>query len=127
MSINQRAASDFIAKLLYAVASTHMQHFMTVGQGAFARHEALGGLYAEIQELADGLAEEVMGTYNFGLNFVGEHAFKVSENAINDTQAIYNFIELNRHVLGPKSHIQNSTDALCTALTRTLFKLRRLQ
>lgn len=127
MSLNIRSASDFITKLLDSVAVTHMHHFMVTGVGSFAKHTALGELYDEIQELTDGLAEEVMGAYNFGLNFVGEHSYKVSDSLLNDTQAIYNFIEAHRVALGPRSHIQNSVDGLCTALARALYKLRRLQ
>lgn len=127
MSLNIRSASDFITKLLDSVSITHMHHFMVTGQGSYAKHMALGELYDEIQELTDGLAEEVMGTYNFGLHFVGDHSYKVSDSLLNDTQAIYNFIEAHRGALGPRSHIQNSVDGLCTALAHALYKLRRLQ
>lgn len=125
--INAKAASEFIARLLNGVTMFHMHHFMVTGQGSFAKHLGLGELYASIEDLADGLAEEVIGTYDLPLGWTGEIKFTITGNPIADTQALYDYIEATRSVLGAKSHIQNSVDGLCTALAHALYKLRRLQ
>lgn len=123
--IDKKAASDFIAQLLHGVTMLHMDHLAVTGPGSFAKHEALN-VYTELRDLADGLAEEVMGAYDIGMEFA-QGQFALNGDPVADTQAIYDWVERHRAVLGAKSHIQNSVDGVLTALAQTLFKLRRLQ
>lgn len=123
--INKKAASDFIAYVLHGVTMLHMNHLAVTGAGSFAKHEALN-VYSDVQELADGLAEEVMGVYDFSMEFKPS-SLTISGDPVADTLSLYVWIDQHRAVLGAKSHIQNSVDGLLTALAQSLFKLRRLQ
>ena len=64
------SAAEFIAKLLHAATAIHMHHLMVTGPGSYAAHTALG-MYNELVDLADGLAESWMGCTGGSLAFKG--------------------------------------------------------
>lgn len=116
------SAAEFISKLLDAATIIHKQHLMTTGPGSFAAHEALGEIYAQLEENADNLAESFMGCQRTGLSFGGVTA----EDFSSETRRIYEYIEANRMMIGTESHIQNLVDEVLDGLARGLFKLDRL-
>ena len=118
---DSKAASEFISKLLEAVVIIHKVHLMTTGPGSFAAHTALG-VYSDLDDLTDGLAEAWMGCSGQGLSFAGVD----SKNWPAEVQKIYDYVESNRNMMGSESHIQNEIDSICTALSSALFKLNRL-
>lgn len=121
-SADTSGAMQFIAKLLDAVTTIHKVHLMTVGPGSFAAHEALGEVYGNLEDGLDNLAESYMGCTQNAITFDGVDTASYST----EVRKIYDFVEANRGMMGPESHIQNLIDEILDQLARDLFKLDRL-
>lgn len=117
-------ASEFITRLLHASTAIHMHHLMVDGPGSYAAHTALG-MYNELADLVDGLAESWMGCTGQKLKF-GGGSFAIAGSPIAEIQAAYDFVETKRGMMGSETHIQNDIDSICTLLSTTLYKLTRL-
>lgn len=115
------AATEFISKIFDAVTAIHKVHLMTTGPGSYAAHTALG-VYSDLDDAADGLAEAWMGCTKGSFKFAGVEA----SNYAAEVQKIYEYIENNRMAMGSESHIQNEIDSICTLLSTALFKLDKL-
>jgi len=118
------AASEFISRLMTGAVMMHMHHLMVTGQGSYAMHTALG-VYGELADLADGLAEAWMGCTGMAVSFTGG-TVQIGTDPKADVQALYEYVESARAALGSESHIQNEVDAVCTLLSSCLYKLNRL-
>lgn len=118
------SAGEFITRLLHASTAIHMHHLMVDGPGSYAAHTALG-VYNELADLADGLAESWMGCTGQKLKF-GGGSFALAASPVAEVSAIYEYVEANRQMMGGESHIQNDIDGICTLLSSTLYKLTRL-
>ena len=114
-------AAEFISKMMDAVIAIHKVHLMTTGPGSFAAHEALGEVYSGLDDGLDALAESWMGCTKGVLQFDVDASSYAAE-----AQAIYDYIEANRSMMGDESHIQNKIDEILDGLARQLFKLDRL-
>jgi len=112
---------EFVSRLLDAATAIRKVHLMTTGPGSYAAHEALADVYAALEGHADGLAEAYMGCQQTGITFPGVNAAFGAE-----TRKIYEWIEMNRDMIGYESHIQNKVDELLDQLATALFKLDRL-
>lgn len=123
-SANDADASAFITTLMHGVTAIHMHHIMVTGTGSFAKHMALG-VYDDLQEAVDGLAEAFIGCTGMALSFSGG-TFELMDEAVQQVQAIYDYVETNRSMMGDESHIQNEIDGICTLLSSALYKLKRL-
>jgi hypothetical protein len=121
---NSSDASEFITRLLHGSTAIHMHHLMVEGPGSYAAHTALG-MYSELADLADGLAESYMGCTGQKLKFGGGQ-FSIAGDPIAEVQALYDYVESKRMMMGSESHIQNDVDGVCTLLASTLYKLKRL-
>ena len=117
-------AAGFIAKLLHAATAIHMHHLMVDGPGSYAAHTALG-MYNDLVDLADGLAESWMGCTGEKLKFSGG-TFELGADPIATVRGVYDYVESQRGLMGTESHIQNDIDGICTLLASTLYKLTRL-
>lgn len=117
-------AAGFITKLLHAATAIHMHHLMVEGPGSYAAHTALG-MYNDLVDAADGLAESWMGCTGEKLKFSGG-TFELGADPIATVRSVYDYVEANRGLMGTESHIQNDIDGVCTLLARTLYKLTRL-
>ena len=117
-------AAGFIAKLLHAATAIHMHHLMVDGPGSYAAHTALG-MYNDLVDLADGLAESWMGCTGEKLKFSGG-TFELGADPIATVRGVYEYVESQRGLMGTESHIQNDIDGICTLLANTLYKLTRL-
>ena len=115
-------AADFITRLLNGVTMAHMHHLMA---SSYAKHMALGALYDDLQEAADGLAEAFMGCCGMKLGFTGG-TVAIGPDAIVDVQTLYSYVESNRYAMGMESHIQNEIDGVSTILSSALYKLKFL-
>ena len=122
--VDGAAASEFISRLLAGATMIHMHHLMVSGQGSFAKHMALG-VYADLAEAVDGLAEAFMGCTGTPLAFSAV-SMPLGPDPIKDVQALYEYVETARGAMGSESHIQNEVDAVATLLSSTLYKLNRL-
>lgn len=117
-------AAGFITKLLHAATAIHMHHLMVEGPGSYAAHTALG-MYNDLVDAADGLAESWMGCTGEKLKFSGG-TFELGADPIATVRSVYDYVEANRNLMGTESHIQNDIDGVCTLLASTLYKLTRL-
>ncbi len=122
---SSKDASAFISKLLHGVTVAHMHHLMVTGPGSYAKHEALGDLYEGLAGATDTLAEAFIGCTGQALAFAGG-PFEMSADPVADVQKLYDYVETERKAMGTESHIQNEVDEVCTLLSSTLYKLRRL-
>jgi hypothetical protein len=123
-NVDAGAASQFVSRLMHSANAIHMQHLMVEGPGSFAKHMALG-VYDDLREAIDGLAEAWMGCTGGKLTFT-PGSFELAKDATEEVQRIYDYVEQNRAAMGSESHIQNEVDAICTLLSSTLYKLTRL-
>ena len=121
-SADTSGAVQFITKLLEAVTAIHKVHLMTTGPGSFAAHEALGEVYSNLEDSLDNLAESYMGCTQNAITFEGVETGSYSA----EVRKIYDYVEANRGMMGPESHIQNLIDEILVQLARDLFKLDRL-
>ncbi len=121
---NSGDAAEFITRLLHGATAIHMHHLMVEGPGSYAAHTALG-MYGDLADLADGLAESWMGCTGQKLTF-GGGSFTIAANPIAEVQGLYDYVESKRGMMGTESHIQNDIDGICTLLSSTLYKLNRL-
>lgn len=117
-------AAGFITKLLHAATAIHMHHLMVEGPGSYAAHTALG-MYNDLVDAADGLAESWMGCTGEKLKFSGG-TFELGADPIATVRGVYDYVESQRGLMGTESHIQNDIDGICTLLSSTLYKLTRL-
>lgn len=117
-----KAMDEFVTKLLDAVTIIHKAHLVTTGKGSFAGHTGLG-VYSDLDDATDSLAEIWMGCTGQGLSFGGISTSNFSK----EVRTIYEWIENNRSKVGTESHLQNEVDSILSTLSKALFKLDRLQ
>jgi DNA-binding ferritin-like protein len=117
-------ASQFVSRLMHSANAIHMHHLMVEGPGSFAQHMALG-VYDDLREAVDKLAEDYMGCTGNKLKFIAG-AFELAPTPIAEIQKAYDYVEQSRNLMGNESHIQNDIDEICTLLATTLYKLTRL-
>lgn len=120
--VDAKAASEFIGRLLHGVTAVHMHHLMT---RSYAKHMALGELYASLQEKTDTLAEALMGCANIALTFRGG-VFALGTDPLANVRALYELVETERAAVGSESHIQNIVDEIASAISSAIYKLQRL-
>lgn len=117
-------ASQFISRLMHSANAIHMHHLMVEGPGSYAAHTALG-VYADLRDAVDGLAEAWMGCTGMKLKFASGQ-FELAATPIDELNYIYEYLEQNRTMMGSESHIQNEVDAICSLVSTTIYKLTRL-
>lgn len=117
-------ASQYISKIMHVANALHMHHLMVEGPGSYAAHQALG-VYADLRDAADGLAEAWMGCTGQKLKFESGQ-FDLAATPLEECQKMYAYLEKNRQLMGSESHIQNEVDTICTLISSTLYKLTRL-
>lgn len=117
-------AKELIYKALGMAALAHHWHLTVTGTGSYAQHEALGGLYSYCHDIADSLAEKLMGAgetcpdKNKGFML----AFTPPSQAI---KTIEQFAEEFSEVAGPP-WLQNLAQEIQAGLYAYLYKLKRL-
>ena len=121
-SVDAKAASEFVARILHGVTMAHMHHLTT---DSFSAHMALGELYEGLQDGGDELAEALMGCAGVVLKFNGG-PFTLAADPIADVSALYEYVETRRGAVGSESHIQNIVDEVCSTIAKALYKLKRL-
>lgn len=118
------AASEFITRLLNGATAIHMHHIMVTGAGSFAKHTALG-VYDDLTEAVDALAEAYIGCTGTPLAFKGG-TVTMNPDCVAEVKALYEYVETARGAMGTESHIQNEIDGIATLLAGALYKLTRL-
>lgn len=123
-STDAGSASAFVSRIMHSANAIHMHHLMVEGPGSFAQHMALG-IYDDLREAVDGLAEAYMGCTGNKLKFSGG-SFELAATPLEELNSIYEYLEQNRSAMGSESHIQNEVDAICSLVSTTIYKLTRL-
>lgn len=119
-------APEFFARLLNAVTVAHVLHFQQTGPGSYARHQALGELYDELNERIDSLVEDWQGCHD---TVIEDYPFAPIEKPADPVafiEELYEYVETARADVSDESHIQNQIDEICTLVSTTRYKLKRL-
>lgn len=126
--MNEKAVGEFIGTLLHAGTLAHILHLQATGPGSYAAHTALGSFYAEIIDLADGLAENIQGaTDQLITGYPSAFASLDQKTAALDyLVALREYVRENRGNLPQDSEIQNDVDTCASLINSTVYKLRFL-
>lgn len=119
---------QFIAVLFLARDLAHRAHLRTTGKGSFAAHEALGGFYPAVIDLADSLAEAYQGC-ELTLIDIPLLDNEFPEPIKESLQAQVKWIKANRYKAVDKeeTHLQNIIDEIVALYDRTIYKLHFLE
>lgn len=119
---------QFIAVLFLARDLAHRAHLRTTGPGSFAAHEALGGFYPAVIDLADSLAEAYQGCELELIDIPlldNEFPGEIKESL----QAQLKWLKANRYkaVKREETHLQNIIDEIVALYDSTIYKLHFLE
>jgi DNA-binding ferritin-like protein len=105
-------------------ALTHHWHLVVGGTGSYARHNAFGELYEYCHDIADLLAEKLMGA---GISFTDRNpGFQLSFTPVTQSiKTIEQFAEEFEEVTEPP-WLQNLAQEIQANLYGHLYKLKRL-
>ena len=119
------AMADFLGVLMSTRTAAHELHLQQTGPGSFARHAALGELYALIGGLVDDLAEVYQGDYGV-ITFYHERFSLAGSDPVGFVTAVRDYIDGARGALPQASHLQNIVDEIRALVARTRYKLVNL-
>lgn len=123
----EMSMDEFISYLMVCRNVLHAMHLKVTGQGSYATHKALGGLYEALPDLADGIAEAYQGYYGKLLTL----KFETGNEYLNMKPVEY-VAEILKHVESCKkkyqdnSMILNEIDVLVKELASAHYKLKFL-
>lgn len=118
MPLSSTSAEEFIGKLLYSRNVMHIAHWRTKG---YAEHKALQEYYEGILDLADELAETLMGTTGTTLSPKIPAAEYMP--AASHLSQMKSYIDATRAGVSSESHIQNIIDEITSLVSKTLYLL----
>lgn len=127
MTLDQRVAYC-TNTMLQASVLFHKLHLKVNGQGAYAAHMALGGLYDAIPGLIDGIVESYQGAAEVLLDFSIENeeseekTLNSVEDAISYIRELYGKATMLQQII-PYSEVVNEIDNLKSVLNSTKYKL----
>lgn len=119
---DMQEVGDFVGKLLMAAPVVQMLHLQT---DSYAKHMALGALYAELPGLVDVVAEEFQGMYGVISSYNTYIDFNA--NPFIFVEGVLNHVKKYRGDMGPCSSMQSEIDLIETALKTCLYKLKNLK
>ena len=123
---DHKAAAKFFAVLLNAITIAHVMHLQQTGPGSCARHTALGELYEGLGGLVDSLIEAYQGCEDVLIEEYPFSPIEIPKDAMTGIDMLYEYVEGARAGVSDESHIQNEIDAICTLISTTRYKLKRL-
>ena len=118
------SCADLIGHLFLARDVTHSVHLNT---RSYAKHKALGGLYNNVIELADDLAEAYQGRHGL-IGPITLHSAKKTTNVVEFLEDSMKDVEDLRYTVCEKDDtaIQNIIDEIVGLYLKTLYKLKFL-
>lgn len=119
---------QFIAVLFLARDLAHRAHLRTTGPGSFAAHEALGGFYPSVVDLADQLAEAYQGAMLEIIDIpLLDNEF--SGDILKSMKAQRKWLQSNRYKAVPReeTQMQNIIDEIVALYDSTIYKLHFLE
>lgn len=113
---------EFISALHSAKQQSIVWHHQTM---VYSEHKALNNFYDEILERIDGLVESVSGIYGRpqGYDVHDLADWTSTADTIKYFQALYKYVETERHNIYQESWIQNQIDNISELISETLYLL----
>ncbi len=115
--------AEFVLMLLHAVTNTHLLHLKS---RSYAEHMALGAFYPALEELVDVLAESMQGKYQSLLEYDDVY-IAPQDTALDELEAISEYVQEARKELPQDSEIQNQIDEIQALVNSTIYKLTFLR
>lgn len=125
--MDQELVGEFIGSLLHSATITHIMHLQAVGEGSYAKHQALAAYYDGIVDLADGLAETIQGCEQTIITGYPKTFSVVARDPLSYMEALKQFVEVNRELISDESNIQNEIDTIVSLIDSTIYKLKFLR
>lgn len=120
--------AQYIAVLFLARDIAHREHLRVTGKGSYAKHQALGGFYESIVELADSLAEAYQGR-NGIIKDIPLLENEFPGEIVTSIKNQLKWLESNRYkaVTKEDTPLQNIIDEIVSLYLSTLYKLQNLE
>lgn len=116
---------ELLITLLNSATIAHVLHLQS---RSYSEHKALGGFYAAIPDLVDGVIEAWQGRHGELVQYPDQEV-ELSEHkdALEYITFLKILLEEERYVLGEESEIQNMVDEIAALIDSTLYKLTFLK
>jgi hypothetical protein len=121
-NIARAKGAELIARCRAASTAAHFAHLITP---SFAQHMALNTFYDEVVDLADAVAEGIIGRYGKFEAF--PNVREASTDGLTIVGNLTKWIDSNRGLIAENSEIQNDIDSILSLCNSTAYKLRELK
>lgn len=118
---------EFVGTLLHSATIAHIMHLQAVGEGSYAKHQALGTYYDSIVETTDALAEAIQGCTGEIIKAYPPMFGNPEVEALDYLKSIREYVMNCRDEVSEYSNIQNEIDTIMTLLDSTIYKLTFLR
>ena len=102
-------------------------HLQAVGEGSYAKHQALATYYDSVVENADSLAEAIQGCTGEIIKAYPPMFGNPEVEALDYLKSIREYVMNCRDEISEYSNIQNEIDTIMTLLDSTIYKLTFLR
>jgi hypothetical protein len=126
-SIMNNIIGEFVGTLLHSATITHIMHLQAIGEGSYAKHQALATYYDSIVETTDSLAEAIQGCTGEIIKAYPPMFGNPAVEALDYLESIREYVMNNREQISEYSNIQNEIDTIMTLLDSTIYKLTFLR
>jgi DNA-binding ferritin-like protein len=126
-TMNQSAIGEFVGMLLHSATVAHIMHLQAIGEGSYAKHQALATYYDEVVQAADTLAEAIQGYTGEIIQAYPPMFGNPAVEALDYLKSIREYVTANREQISEYSNIQNEIDTIMTLLDSTIYKLTFLR
>lgn len=118
---------EFVGTLLHSATIAHIMHLQAVGEGSYAKHQALGTYYDSIVETTDALAEAIQGCTGEIIKAYPPMFGNPDVEALDYLKSIREYVMNCRDQISEYSNIQNEIDTIMSLLDSTIYKLTFLR
>ena len=94
---------------------------------SYAQHKALNKFYDNMPDLADEIAETLMGTDGKISGYSSSMTFDNTYNPIGFLNGLRQYVVSTRESVSTKTNFINQTDAVLDLIDSTLYKLKELK
>ena len=126
-SMMENIIGEFVGTLLHSATVAHIMHLQAIGEGSYAKHQALATYYDSVVENTDALAEAIQGCTGEIIQAYPPMFGNPAVEAIDYLKSIREYVTANREQISEYSNIQNEIDTIMTLLDSTIYKLTFLR
>jgi DNA-binding ferritin-like protein len=119
-SIMNNIIGEFVGTLLHSATIAHIMHLQAVGEGSYAKHQALATYYDSVVETTDSLAEAIQGCTGEIIKAYPPMFGNPAVEALDYLESIREYVMTNRDKISEYSNIQNEIDTNMTLLDSTI-------